>query len=105
VANLDHDFRLTIGGKDCKRPYSASIFNISGMSFGAISANAVLALSKGAKTGNFAQNTGEGSISPYHRQGGGDLIWQIASGYFGCRTAEGRFDEDAFARQAAAPQV
>lgn len=105
VANLDHDFRLTIGGKDCQKPYSASIFNISGMSFGAISANAVLALSKGAKTGSFAQNTGEGSISPYHRQGGGDLIWQVASGYFGCRTADGRFDPEAFTRQAADPQV
>jgi glutamate synthase domain-containing protein 2 len=101
----DIDFRVTIGGSDCRQPYSASIINISGTSFGAVSGNAIMALNKGAKLGGFAHNTGEGSISPYHRRHGGDIIWQVASGYFGCRTPEGRFDPDAFARQAASDQV
>ena len=101
----DHDFRVEIGGPDCGAPYSASVLNISGTSFGAVSANAILALNKGARAGNFAHNTGEGSISRYHRKYGGDLIWQIATGYFGCRTPEGRFDSEAFARKAAEPQV
>jgi len=100
-----HDFRVTVGGPDCRQPYEASILNISGTSFGAVSAHAVMALNKGAKLGGFAHNTGEGSISPYHRRHGGDIIWQIATGYFGCRTAEGRFDGDLFAKQAADPQV
>src|SRR3546814_9839166 len=78
-------FRIKIGGKDCTAPYRASIFNISAMSFGALSANAIQALNKGAKLGGFAHDTGEGSISPYHREHGGDLIWEIGSGYFGCR--------------------
>jgi glutamate synthase domain-containing protein 2 len=101
----DTDFRVTIGGPDCLQPYSASIINISGTSFGAVSGNAIMALNKGAKLGGFAHNTGEGSISPYHRRHGGDVVWQVASGYFGCRTPEGRFDPEAFARQAAADQV
>ncbi len=101
----DHDFRVTIGGPDCKVPYAASIYNISAMSFGALSANAILALNAGAKKGGFAHDTGEGSISRYHRQGGGDLIYEIGSGYFGCRTADGRFDVDKFRQQAADPQV
>ncbi|HZZ70343.1 MAG TPA: FMN-binding glutamate synthase family protein [Phenylobacterium sp.] len=101
----DADFRVTIGGSDCRQPYSASIINISGTSFGAVSGNAIMALNKGAKLGGFAHNTGEGSISPYHRRHGGDIIWQVASGYFGCRTPEGRFDPEAFARQAASDQV
>ncbi|MDF1517961.1 MAG: FMN-binding glutamate synthase family protein [Lutibacter sp.] len=88
--------RITIGGKDCKQPYNSSILNISAMSFGALSQNAVLALNKGAKMGNFAHNTGEGGISPYHLDGGGDLIWQIGTGYFGCRTAVGNFCKDTF---------
>ena len=101
----DADFRITIGGSACSQPYSASILNISGMSFGAIGMNAVLALNQGAKLGGFAQDTGEGSISDYHRQGGGDIIWQVATGYFGCRTPDGQFDPDLFAKTAAEPQV
>jgi glutamate synthase domain-containing protein 2 len=101
------DFRVTIGagGSSCTQPYNASIFNISAMSFGALSANAILALNTGAKRGGFAHDTGEGSISRYHRQPGGDLIWEIGSGYFGCRTADGKFDEEAFVRNASEPQV
>lgn len=98
-------FRIDIGGKDCLKPYSASIFNISAMSFGSLSANAIRALNKGAAAGGFAHDTGEGSISPHHREFGGDLIWEIGSGYFGCRTYEGRFDPARFASQAADEQV
>ena len=99
------DLRLTFGNKDCKQPYNASIFNISAMSFGALSKNAVLALNKGAKMGNFAHNTGEGSISPYHMQNNGDLIWQIGTGYFGCRNDDGTFNEELFTEQANLPNV
>lgn len=98
-------FRITIGGPQCSQPYSASIFNISAMSFGSLSANAIRALNKGAKLGNFHHDTGEGSISPYHRENGGDLVWELGSGYFGCRTADGRFDPQRFAAQARTPQV
>lgn len=98
-------FRVAIGGPECTRPYSASIFNISAMSFGSLSANAVRALNKGARLGGFAQDTGEGAISPYHREHGGDLIWELGSGYFGCRTPEGAFDPERFAEQAADDQV
>ena len=98
-------FRIRIGGDDCTNPYSASIFNISAMSFGSLGANAIRALNRGAKIGGFAHDTGEGSISPYHREHGGDLIWEIGSGYFGCRTADGQFDPIRFAEQAADPQV
>jgi glutamate synthase domain-containing protein 2 len=98
-------FRTTIGGPECKQPYSASVFNISAMSYGSLSANAILSLNKGAKLGNFAHDTGEGSISPYHREHGGDLIWEVGSGYFGCRTPDGAFSEEAFAKAAADPQV
>lgn len=98
------DFRIIIG-PDCAQPYSSSILNISAMSFGALSANAVLALNDGARQGNFAHDTGEGSISRYHREKGGDLIWELGSGYFGCRTAEGRFDPERFQEQARSPQV
>ncbi|SIT04551.1 Glutamate synthase domain-containing protein 2 [Roseivivax lentus] len=101
----NHDFRVTIGGPDCKTPYEASLYNISAMSFGALSANAISALNKGAKMGGFAHDTGEGGISRYHREGGGDLIYEIGSGYFGCRTPEGRFDAQKFSDQAADPQV
>lgn len=101
----NHDFRVTIGGPDCKQPYEASIYNISAMSFGALSANAISALNKGAKAGGFAHDTGEGGISRYHREGGGDLIYEIGSGYFGCRTDEGKFDPEKFRVQAADPQV
>ncbi|WP_242416515.1 FMN-binding glutamate synthase family protein [Sphingomonas panni] len=98
-------FRIPIGGHDGSPPYLASIFNISAMSFGSLSANAIRALNKGARMGGFAHDTGEGGISPYHREHGGDLIWEIGSGYFGCRTAEGRFDPARFAEQAADPQI
>ncbi len=98
-------FRITIGGPECTQPYSASIFNISAMSFGALSANAIRALNKGARLGNFFHDTGEGAISPYHLEHGGDLIWELGSGYFGCRTREGRFDPERFASQAKNPQV
>ena len=98
------DFRLIIG-EQTAHPYSASIFNISAMSFGALSANAIRALNLGAKTGNFAHDTGEGSISRYHREHGGDLIWELGSGYFGCRMVDGTFDPVRFAEQAQDPQV
>ena len=101
----NHDFRIDIGGAGCTRPYSASVFNISAMSFGALSSNAILALNEGAKRGNFFHDTGEGSISRYHRQNGGDLVWEIGSGYFGCRDADGRFDPEKFARNARLDQV
>jgi glutamate synthase domain-containing protein 2 len=101
----DHDFRVTIGGPDCRQPYAASIYNISAMSFGALSSNAILALNIGARIGGFAHDTGEGGISRYHREGGGDLIYEIGSGYFGCRTPDGRFDSDRFREQARDPQV
>ncbi len=101
----DTNFRTLIGERTCSQPYSLSLFNVSAMSFGALSANAVLALNKGAKLGGFAQDTGEGGISRYHREHGGDLIWEIGSGYFGCRTADGHFNPDRFAEAAADPQV
>ncbi|MEO1205147.1 MAG: FMN-binding glutamate synthase family protein [Pseudomonadota bacterium] len=100
----DH-FRVQVGGSKCTQPYSASVLNISGMSFGAISPNAIRALNKGANAGGFAHNTGEGSISIYHQEFGGDIIWQIGSGYFGCRTEDGNFCPDRFAENAKLPQV
>lgn len=99
------DMRITIGGPDCKHPYSASLLNISAMSYGSLSKNAVLALSRGAKLGSFAHNTGEGGISPYHFEGGGDLIWQIGTGYFGCRNLDGSFSPELYAEQVAHPSV
>jgi len=98
-------FRISIGGPQCTKPYSASVFNISAMSFGALSANAIRALNKGAKEGDFAHDTGEGSISIHHRGPGGDLIWEIGSGYFGCRHEDGSFNAGRFAEQAQSPQV
>ena len=98
------DFRLTIGA-GCARPYSASVFNISAMSFGSLSAAAIRALNAGAKRGGFYHDTGEGSISPYHREAGGDLVWEIGSGYFGCRNDDGSFSEERFAANASDPQV
>jgi glutamate synthase domain-containing protein 2 len=100
-----HDFRLTIGGPGCTQPYEASVFNISAMSFGALSANAIQALNAGAKRGGFAHDTGEGSISAYHRLHGGDLIWEIGSGYFGCRDENGHFSPERFQANAMDPQV
>jgi glutamate synthase domain-containing protein 2 len=105
VKIADTDFRVRIGGKDCSQPYDSSVLNISAMSFGALSANAIRALNQGAKLGGFAHDTGEGSISRYHRENGGDLIWELGSGYFGCRTDDGHFDPDKFAAQATSPQV
>jgi glutamate synthase domain-containing protein 2 len=99
-----HDFRIIIG-PDTAQPYSASVFNISAMSFGALSANAILALNAGAKRGGFAHDTGEGSISMHHRVNGGDLIWEIGSGYFGCRNDDGSFNVDKFTANARDPQV
>ncbi|MGC3986639.1 MAG: FMN-binding glutamate synthase family protein [Pseudorhodoferax sp.] len=107
-----HDFRVQIGEADgpahahpCTQPYSASVFNISAMSFGALSANAIQALNRGARLGGFAHDTGEGSISQYHRQHGGDLIWEIGSGYFGCRNDDGSFSPERFVANATDPQV
>ncbi|MFO1334129.1 MAG: FMN-binding glutamate synthase family protein [Piscinibacter sp.] len=99
-----HDFRVTIGAGRAQ-PYDASVFNISAMSFGALSANAVLALNEGARRGGFAHDTGEGSISRHHRANGGDLIWEIGSGYFGCRHGDGSFSEERFIENARLPQV
>ena len=103
----NHDFRVTVGdtGSSCTQPYSASVFNISAMSFGALSANAILALNQGAQRGGFAHDTGEGSISQHHRVHGGDLIWEIGSGYFGCRNDDGSFNPERFAAAAGEPQV
>lgn len=98
--NPEH-VRVIIGGPACRQPYSSALLNISGMSFGALSNNAISALNKGAKLGGFSHNTGEGGISPYHLKYGGDLVWQIGTGYFGCRQPDGRFSDEAF-RQAAA---
>jgi glutamate synthase domain-containing protein 2 len=98
------DFRIRIG-TETAQPYDASVFNISAMSFGALSANAIRALNAGAKRGGFYHDTGEGSISPYHREHGGDLVWEIGSGYFGCRNDDGSFSETRFAENARDPQV
>jgi len=98
------DFRVLVG-EDRAQPYSASVFNISAMSFGSLSANAIRALNAGARRGGFYHDTGEGSISVYHRENGGDLVWEIGSGYFGCRDEESRFDPERFKRNALDPQV
>ncbi len=100
----DSDFRILIG-KNCEKPYSASVFNISAMSFGSLSANAILALNTGARKGGFFHDTGEGSISRYHRQPGGDLVWEIGSGYFGCRHPDGSFNPEMFKKNATLDQV
>ncbi len=98
-------FRVTIGNEQCAKPYSSSILNISAMSFGSLSANAISALNSGAAQGHFAHDTGEGGISPYHRKHGGDLIWEIGSGYFGCRDKDGNFNPERFAVNAANDQI
>jgi glutamate synthase domain-containing protein 2 len=102
-----HDFRIPVGlaANGCTQPYQISVFNISAMSFGALSANAILALNQGAKRGGFIHDTGEGSISVHHRVNGGDLTWEIGSGYFGCRNDDGTFNADKFAANATDPQV
>ena len=104
VEIADHDFRIVIGAGSAQ-PYEASVFNISAMSFGALSAAAIRALNAGAKRGGFYHDTGEGSISPYHREAGGDLVWELGSGYFGCRNDDGSFSEERFTAQARDPQV
>ncbi|MBP9150649.1 MAG: FMN-binding glutamate synthase family protein [Flavobacteriales bacterium] len=104
-AEVEHEPRITVGGPACTKPYSASILNISAMSFGALSKNAILAMNTGARMGNFAHNTGEGGISPYHKEPGGDLIWQVGTGYFGCRTEDGNFSAEGFEKNATLEQV
>src|SRR6185295_11746677 len=99
-----HDFRVLIG-EGRAQPYSASVFNISAMSFGALSANAIRALNAGAARGGFAHDTGEGGLTDYHLEHGGDLVWEIGSGYFGARTKDGDFDPDMFKDKAAHPNV
>ncbi|MBK7426524.1 MAG: FMN-binding glutamate synthase family protein [Saprospiraceae bacterium] len=102
---LEKDPRILIGNKDCRQPYSCSIYNISAMSYGSLSSNAVEAMNAGAKIGGFAHNTGEGGLSKYHLKHGGDLIWQIGTGYFGCRTNNGDFHPELFREKALLPQV
>jgi len=96
---------VTVGGPDCKQPYKASRLNISAMSFGALGQSAVLAMNLGAKLGGFAQDTGEGGLTPYHLKHGADIIWEIGTGYFGCRTKDGKFDAEQFAEKANLPEV
>jgi len=100
----DYDYRVVVG-KRCAQPYLASVFNISAMSFGSLSPNAIRALNAGAKRGGFYHDTGEGSLSEYHREQGGDIVWEIGSGYFGCRTNAGEFDSEQFSAVASEPQV
>ncbi len=102
---MDHNPRVKMGGKECTQPYNMSVLNVSAMSFGSLSKNAVLALNGGAKIGGFAHNTGEGGLSPYHLQPGGDIVWQIGTGYFGARTTDGKFSDDAFKINATKPNV
>jgi glutamate synthase domain-containing protein 2 len=102
---LNHHPRVKIGNKDCTQPYEASVLNVSAMSFGSLSGNAVESLNAGAKIGGFAQNTGEGGISPHHLKYGGDIIWQIGTGYFGARDEDGHFSSEAFAQNAKRPEV
>lgn len=101
----EHDRRITIGGDDCKQPYSASRLNISAMSYGALSKNAIMALNGGAKKGNFYHNTGEGGLTPHHLENGGDLVWQLGTANFGCRNKQGRFDAEKFKEKATLDQV
>lgn len=102
----DKDPRIIFGAKNCSKPYAASPLNISAMSYGALSKNAIMALNKGAKMDNFAHNTGEGGVSPYHLKYGGDLIWQIGTGYFGCRNNEtGDFDAEKFSKMATRDEI
>lgn len=102
---VDSDLRVMVGGKDCVQPYSCSIYNISAMSFGSLSANAIQAMNRGAKLGGFAHCTGEGGLSSYHLSEGGDVIWQIGTGYFGCRRPDGGFDAEKFKANATRPTV
>ncbi len=103
--DINHDPRVIVGGPDCKQPYSASMLNVSAMSYGSLSSAAIKALNGGAALGGFAHNTGEGGISPYHDEYGGDLIYQIGTGYFGCRAKDGNFDDELFRQRTAADNV
>ena len=102
---IESDPRVVVGAPGTSQPYSASVFNISAMSFGSLGAHAISALSKGAALGGFYHDTGEGGVSRYHRQGGGDLVWELGSGYFGCRASDGSFDAAKFAETSADPQI
>ena len=99
-ADVDLDPRVTIGSSQCEKPYSASLYNISAMSYGSLSKNAILALNSGAKQGGFYHNTGEGGLSPYHLQEGGDVVWNIGTGYFSCRDQDGHFSYEQYTRRA-----
>lgn len=101
----NHNPRIRFGGPECTQPYEASPLNISAMSYGSLGKNAIMALNKGARAGGFAHNTGEGGLSPYHLKYGGDIIWQIGTGYFGCRDENGGFDQDLFEEKATLPVV
>ncbi len=105
AADPEADLRVIVGGEQCSQPYSASVLNISAMSFGALGQAAVRAMNQGALAGGFAHDTGEGGLSKYHKEAGGDLIWQIGTGYFGCRDANGDFDPEAFRATSTLPQV
>ena len=102
---LAHDRRIIIGNKQCSQPYSSSLLNISAMSFGSLSAAAIRALNKGAQLGGFAHDTGEGGLSNYHLENGGDIIWELGTGYFGCRSSDGHFDPELFTQKAILPEV
>ncbi|MCL7744838.1 FMN-binding glutamate synthase family protein [Guyparkeria hydrothermalis] len=105
VSEIDPDLRVTVGGPQCRQPYSASVLNISAMSYGSLSPAAILALNRGARLGGFSHNTGEGGLSPHHLEHGGDLVWQIGTGYFGCRDDQGRFCPTTFREKARLPAV
>lgn len=105
VTELDNNPRIIFGEKNCSQPYAASPLNISAMSYGALSKTAIMALNKGAKSGGFSHNTGEGGVSPYHLKHGGDLVWQIGTGYFGCRNDQGGFDESRFIEMSTRDEV
>ncbi len=104
-SQIEENPRVKIGSSQCEKPYEASIFNISAMSFGALSKNAILALNAGAKAGNFYHNTGEGGLSPYHLQNGGDVVWNIGTGYFSCRTSDGKFNYEEYTKRATLDNV
>jgi glutamate synthase domain-containing protein 2 len=105
MSKVDHHPKVRVGGPDCLQPYNASILNVSAMSYGSLSKNAIMALNGGAKIGNFAHNTGEGGLSPYHLSPGGDIFWQIGTGYFSTRNADGTFNYDAFKERSNLPNV
>ncbi|SFI06809.1 FMN-binding glutamate synthase family protein [Halpernia frigidisoli] len=97
--------RVIVGNEQCSQPYDASLLNISAMSFGSLSSRAIVSLNRGARKGNFYHNTGEGGLSPYHLEGGGDICWQIGTGYFGCRNEDGTFSGELFKKYATLPNV